>query len=48
MPITTEPTAGRPTNSNGEFSTGLFDCCGDVGSCAKDCYQKYRSENILF
>ena len=47
MPITTAPTAGRPTNSNGEFSTGLFDCCGDVGSCAKDCYQKYRLENLF-
>ena len=39
MPITTEPTPGRQVDSNGEFTSGLFDCCADVGSCAKDCYQ---------
>ena len=39
MPITTAPMAGRPVDSNGEFRNGLFDCCGDVGSCMKDSYE---------
>ena len=43
MPITTEPKAGRPVDSNGQFTSGLFDCCGDGTSCIKDCYQN----NIL-
>jgi len=38
MPITTQPTAGKPTGGNGEFQHSLFDCCGDCGACCKACF----------
>ena len=36
MPITTQPSAGKPTGSSGDFQNGLFGCA--CGSCLKSLF----------